>query len=144
MCDLAWALQVTPGTCQECVSRQAEPMLPLELVMLGGHWELTSPTACIVQWRDNCVEHTALSQAHAALQSTEAFHIACPPTNCCMLCMQGFHSESEDDQSDDEGEHDEGMSGDEEMGEQGDFEGSDGFDEVCCTSVGACLEMDKL
>lgn len=61
-----------------------------------------------------------------------------------MLCMQGFHSESEDDQSDDEGEHDEGMSGDEEMGEQGDFEGSDGFDEVCCTSVGACLEMDKL
>ena len=44
---------------------------------------------------------------------------------------QGFNSDSEDDHSDDEGDHVEGMSGDEQMGEQEDFEGSDGFDEVC-------------
>ena len=41
---------------------------------------------------------------------------------------QGFNSsDSEDDHSDEE-DQDEGMSGDEEMGEQEDFEGS--FDEV--------------
>ena len=46
MCDLAWALQVTPGTCQGCVSRQAESMLPVDLVMLGGHWELPNSMHC--------------------------------------------------------------------------------------------------
>ena len=45
---------------------------------------------------------------------------------------QGFHSSDSDDQhSDDEDDHVEGMSGDEQMGEQQDFEGSDSFDEVC-------------
>ncbi|KAL0033594.1 hypothetical protein WJX79_006288 [Trebouxia sp. C0005] len=43
--------------------------------------------------------------------------------------LEGFNSDSEDNQSDDEGDHVEGMSGDEQMGEQEDFEGSDGFDE---------------
>ncbi|DBB00800.1 TPA: hypothetical protein ACH3X1_000730 [Trebouxia sp. C0004] len=43
--------------------------------------------------------------------------------------LEGFNSDSEDDHSDDEGDHLEGMSGDEQMGEQEDFEGSDGFDE---------------
>ncbi len=47
-----------------------------------------------------------------------------------MGCMQGFNSDSDDDHSDDEGDHVEGMSGDEQMGEQEDFEGSDGFDEA--------------
>lgn len=50
--------------------------------------------------------------------------------------LQGFHStDSEDQQSDDEEDHVEGMSGDEQMGEQQDFDGSDSFDEVghsCC------------
>ena len=46
--------------------------------------------------------------------------------------LQGFHSSDSDDQhSDDEEDHVEGMSGDEPMGEQQDFEGSDGFSEVC-------------
>lgn len=46
--------------------------------------------------------------------------------------LQGFHSSDSDDQhSDDEEDHVEGMSGDEQMGEQQDFEGSDSFDEVC-------------
>ena len=46
--------------------------------------------------------------------------------------LQGFHSSDSDDQhSDDEEDHVEGMSGDEQMGEQQDFEGSDGFSEVC-------------
>lgn len=45
--------------------------------------------------------------------------------------VQGFHSDSEDEQSDDEGDHVEGMSGDEQMGEQDDFEGSEDFDEAC-------------
>lgn len=49
-----------------------------------------------------------------------------------MGCVQGFNSDSEDNQSDDEGDHVEGMSGDEQMGEQEDFEGSDGFDEASC------------
>lgn len=47
-----------------------------------------------------------------------------------MGCVQGFNSDSEDDNSEDEGDHVEGMSGDEQMGEQEDFEGSDGFDEA--------------
>ena len=47
-----------------------------------------------------------------------------------MGCVQGFNSDSDDDHSDDEGDHVEGMSGDEQMGEQEDFEGSDGFDEA--------------
>lgn len=51
---------------------------------------------------------------------------------------QGFNSDSEDDHSDDEGDHVEGMSGDEQMGEQEDFEGSDGFDEVCCSIFTNC------
>lgn len=51
---------------------------------------------------------------------------------------QGFNSDSEDDHSDDEGDHVEGMSGDEQMGEQEDFEGSDGFDEVCCSIFIKC------
>ncbi len=55
--------------------------------------------------------------------------------------MQGFHSDSEDDHSDDEGDHVEGMSGDEQMEEQEDFEGSDGFDEVCRSS-NACLALE--
>ena len=54
---------------------------------------------------------------------------------CCLtwrLHLQGFHSSDSDDQhSDDEEDHVEGMSGDEQMGEQQDFEGSDSFDEVC-------------
>lgn len=56
---------------------------------------------------------------------------------CCLCfdmpvmgCMQGFNSDSDDDHSDDEGDHVEGMSGDAQMGEQEDFEGSDGFDEA--------------
>jgi len=48
--------------------------------------------------------------------------------------VQGFNSDSEEDHSDDEGDHVEGMSGDEQMGEQEDFEGSDGFDEASCAS----------
>ncbi len=51
-----------------------------------------------------------------------------------MACVQGFNSDSEDDNSDDEGDDVEGMSGDEQMGEQEDFEGSDGFDEASCAS----------
>ena len=48
------------------------------------------------------------------------------------MAMQGFHSEdSEDNHSDDENDHVEGMSGDEQMQEQEDFEGSDDFDQVC-------------
>lgn len=48
--------------------------------------------------------------------------------------MQGFNSDSDDDHSDDEGDHVEGMSGDAQMGEQEDFEGSDGFDEASSAS----------
>ena len=48
------------------------------------------------------------------------------------MIVQGFHSEdSEDDNSDDEHDHGEGMSGDEQMQEQEDFGGSDEFDQVC-------------
>ena len=57
--------------------------------------------------------------------------------------LQGFHSSDSDDQhSDDEEDHVEGMSGDEQMGEQQDFEGSDSFDEVCTLfRIASCLHV---
>ncbi len=58
-----------------------------------------------------------------------------------MGCVQGFNSDSEDDHSDDEGDHVEGMSGDEQMGEQEDFEGSDGFDEASCAPSNIAIGM---
>ena len=59
------------------------------------------------------------------------------------MSVQGFHSEdSEDDNSDDEHDHVEGMSGDEQMQEQEDFEGSDEFDQACCSVVHTLTDYD--
>lgn len=71
------------------------------------------------------------------------WHHSCNPEHLFLhIChvlfdLQGFHSSDSDDQhSDDEEDHVEGMSGDEQMGEQQDFEGSDSFDEVCNQTFG--------
>ena len=60
-----------------------------------------------------------------------------------VMSVQGFHSEdSEDNHSDDENDHVEGMSGDEQMQEQEDFEGSDDFDQVRrCLILPQCFRM---
>lgn len=67
-----------------------------------------------------------------ATRCTFCIALSAPPLCHLLFDLQGFHSSDSDDQhSDDEEDHVEGMSGDEQMGEQQDFEGSDSFDEVC-------------